>query len=150
MQARHASVLLALAACRPLEFAEFPPECDPSVETCPPGSGPTTTVSATTGDDGDGIQTVTSATASTTTTTSAGSGSDGETGTAPQEAPAILSVSLTPSSLKFAGSIDVEVVADHADGVRLEYPGAEVELEEGLEGHFHGQIDVHTGLSNGT
>jgi hypothetical protein len=151
MQARHASVLLALAACRPLEFAEFPPECDPSVETCPPGSGSTTTGSATTGDGGDGVQTVTSATTSTaTTTTSAGSGSDGETGPAPQEAPAIRSVSLTPNPLKFAGSIDVEVVTDNADGVRLEYPGAEVELEEGLEGHFHGQIDVHTGLSNGT
>lgn len=149
MQARHTSVLLALAACRPLEFAEFPPECDPSVETCPPGSGSTTTVSATTGDGGDGIQTVTSATTSTTTTTSAGSGSDGETGPVP-EAPAIRSVSLAPNPLKFAGAIDVEVVADNADGVRLEYLGAEVELEEGLEGHFHGQIAAHTGLSNGT
>ena len=150
MQARHASVLLALAACRPLEFAEFPPECDPSVETCPPGSGSTTTGSATSGDGGDGVQTVTSATTSTTTTTSVGSGTDGETGPAPKEPPALISVSLTPNPLKFAGSIDVEVVADNADGVRLEYPGAEIELEEGLEGHFHGQIDVHTGLSNGT
>ena len=152
MQARHASVLLALAACRPLEFAEFPPECDPSVETCPPGSGSTTTGSPTTGDGGDGIQTVTSATtttATTTTTTSTSSGPDGNTGPAPLQDPEIRSVSLMPDLLKLAGSIDVDVVADNADGVRLVYPGIEVELEEGPAGQFHGQIYAYTGLTNG-
>ena len=152
MQARHASIFLALAACRPLEFAEFPPECDPAIETCPPGAGSTMADTTTGDDDGSGVQTVTGATSAATTTTAASAGSDSnsETGLVPEDAPAIRSVSLTPNPLEFAGAIDVEVVTDNTASVRLQYPGGDVELEEGPAGHFHGQIGASTGLANGT
>ena len=152
MRVRHDSLVFVLAACQPFEFAEFPPVCDPAIETCPPGAGSTTTTNATTGEDvSDGVQTVTTATTTTATTTSAGATSTdpdpgGSTGVTPLD-PAIESVSLTPDLLKFAGSIEVDVVATDAEGVRLQYPGAEVELEEGPDGHFHGQIDALTGLT---
>ena len=147
MRVRHVSLVFVLAACQPFEFAEFPPVCDPAIETCPPGAGSTTT-NATGEEVSDGIQTVTTAT--TATTTSAGATSTdpnpgGDTEVAPPD-PAIESVSLTPDLLKFAGSIEIDVVATDAEGVQLQYPGATVELEKGPDDHFHGQIDVPTGL----
>jgi len=147
MQARHLSLALVLAGCR-LELAEFPPVCDPQVETCPPGSGSTSGASTDTVPQ-DGVQTVTSAT---TQTASSGSGDEDSNGTSTGEpaAPAIVDVKLTPDPIKFAGSIAVDVVAEHAEGVRLAYPGGLVELMPEGDGHFHGPLVVHSGLSNGT
>ena len=148
MQARHLSLALVLAGCR-LDLAEFPPVCDPQVETCPPGSGSTS--GASTGDDAapQDVQTVTSAT---TQTTASGSGDEGNSGTTTGEpaAPTIVDVKLTPDPIKFAGSIEVDVVAEHAEGVRLAYPDGLVELMPDGDGHFHGPLAVHSGLSNGT
>lgn len=151
MRSRAFLAVLGLAACFP-ELAEAPPVCDPAIQTCPPGSGST---GDTTGDaDASGpIATVTGP--SGTTSAGSGSNSDGETSTgetstgAPAD-PAIHSVELAPDPLKFAGAIEVDVVAAHAEGVRLAYSGVLVELAPDKDGHFLGEIVHDSGLSNGT
>ena len=149
MQVRHGFLALALAACQPFELHDFPPVCDPAVETCPPDAG-STAATTTIGDDiPDGVQTVTTATTTSAGATTSDPDPGGDTEIEPPE-PAIESVSLQPDPLKFAGSIDVDVVATDAEGVRLQYPGAEVELEKGPNGHFRGRISASTGLTNGT
>jgi hypothetical protein len=151
MQTRPFLAVLGLAACFP-DLAEFPPVCDPEIQTCPPGAG--STGGTTAGDDAnpsDPIATVTGATG-TSEATSAGSGSDGESDASTGEpaVPAIESVVLAPDPLKFAGAIEVDVLAAEAEGVRLTYPGVLVELTPDKDGHFRGQIVHDSGLSNGT
>ncbi|MCY0994808.1 hypothetical protein OV203_47215 [Nannocystis sp. ILAH1] len=93
------------------------------------------------------VQTVTSAgEVTTTTTTTAAPSTTGE-----PVVPAVLSVMFTPDPLEQVGSIDVEVVAEDADHVRMDRPGFEsVELTKGPDEHFHGAIEILSGLSNGT
>ncbi|MCY1072041.1 hypothetical protein OV090_45270 [Nannocystis sp. RBIL2] len=65
--------------------------------------------------------------------------------------PAVLSVMFTPDPLEQVGIINVEVVAENADQVRMDRPGFEsVELSKGPDEHFHGAIEILSGLSNGT
>lgn len=93
-----------------------------------------------------GIQTVTSdgEGTPTTSTTAAPSTTDDPV------MPAVMSVMFTPDPLEQVGIIDVDVVAD-ADQVRMDRPGfASVELSKGPDDHFHGTIEVLSGLSNGT
>lgn len=93
------------------------------------------------------VQTVTSAgEVTTTTTTTAASSTTGD-----PVAPAVLSVMFTPDPLEQVGIIDVDVVAEDADHVRMDRPGFEsVELTKGPDEHFHGAIEILSGLSNGT
>jgi hypothetical protein len=93
-----------------------------------------------------GIQTVTSEGEGTPTTTTTAEAST----TGDPAVPAVMSVMFTPDPLEQVGIIDVDVVAD-ADHVRMDRPGfASVELSKGPDEHFHGAIEVLSGLSNGT
>jgi hypothetical protein len=104
---------------------------------------------ASTGDDPlltGGIQTVTSDGEGTPTTSTTVAPST----TGDPVVPAVLSVVFTPDPLEQVGLIDVDVVAD-ADHVRMDRPGfASVELSKGPDEHFHGAIEIWSGLSNGT
>ncbi|PCC69301.1 hypothetical protein SAMN02745121_08770 [Nannocystis exedens] len=93
------------------------------------------------------VQTVTSAGEVTTTTTTTAAPST----TGDPVVPSVLSVMFTPEPLEQVGIIDVEVVAEDADHVRMDRPGFEsVELTKGPDVHFHGAIEILSGLSNGT
>jgi hypothetical protein len=93
-----------------------------------------------------GIQTVTSdGEATPTTSTTAEASTTGD-----PVVPAVMSVMFTPDPLEQVGIIDVEVVAD-ADHVSMDRPGfASVELSKGPDEHFHGAIEILSGLTNGT
>lgn len=153
MDRRSVITVLALAACN-FEIAELPPVCDPDVAVCPPGAS--TGVASTTGDDGwitGEVQTVTGGVDATSATagTSTSAGEPDETTAAPA-VPSVVSVTFDPDPLEFAGSIQVDVLADHAQGVRMLRPNSPpVELAKGPGGHFHGDLaQIHSGLSNGT
>ncbi|MBZ5708215.1 hypothetical protein [Nannocystis pusilla] len=93
-----------------------------------------------------GIQTVTSDGEGTPTTST----SEAPSTTGDPVVPAVMSVVFTPDPLEQVGIIDVDVVAD-ADHVRMDRPGfASVELSKGPDDHFHGAIEILSGLSNGT
>lgn len=93
------------------------------------------------------VQTVTSAgEVTSTSTTTAAPGTTGE-----PAVPAVVSVMFTPDPLEQVGIIEVEVVAEDADHVRMDRPGFEsVELSKGPDERFHGAIEILSGLSNGT
>ena len=135
-----------LGACSASNFEGFDPSCDPAKGPCPPGEGSSSTGAADepappTG----GIQTVTGGDPTTGGTT----GTTGSTGGAPAE-PAIVTVELAPDPLELVGAIVVDVVAEHADGVRMQLEGAEpTELAPAKDGHFTGAIEVLSGLANG-
>lgn len=140
-----------LAACSVPGWPEFPPYCDPKVETCPPGQDGSSTTGATLGaphEASGGIQTVTGASDATTTNEP---NPPAETSAVDPSEPAIDTALLTPDPLDFAGRIAVEVTAIHATGVRMERIGApSVDLKQAPGGSFIGEIEVLTGLSNGT
>ncbi|HPG76192.1 MAG TPA: hypothetical protein PLU61_08410 [Rhodoglobus sp.] len=132
-----------LMACPP--FPEQDTCGDGCMSTSLPGTSgpllPTTSVG-----DG-GFQTVTGAEESTSTS---GPGPGGTTGEEWAEPPEIVKVELTPNPILMNGSIDVEVSAQHADGVLMVLEGGvEIQLESGQPGQFEGHFDVITGLDNG-
>jgi hypothetical protein len=64
--------------------------------------------------------------------------------------PAIVSVELTPATIKFNGPIAISIAASDADGVRMKLDDGEVtELDELGPGEFGGEILALTGLDNG-
>ena len=117
-------------------------------DLCTTSSGST---SATTGEPSPptgGIATVTSngEASSSSTTTAPVSTSTGE-----PVVPAVLSVMFTPDPLTQVGFIEVDVAAQGANHVWMDRPGfPSVELSEGQGGHFHGAIEILSGMSNGT
>ncbi len=80
-------------------------------------------------------------------------GSTGESTTRPVEPalpPKILDATLTPSFIEVEGPIAAHVLAEQANGVRMQIDGGDpIELEEVAPGEFAGDVGVFTALSNG-
>ena len=121
-------------------FTSFEPEGGSTTGTPPTPDDPPTT--------GNGIQTVTGADPG----TSSGDGSTGldeTTGEPLPPPPAILGHTLSPNPLTELGTIAVTIVAEHAEGVRMQVDGGDpVELTPAPEG-FTGGIPIYSGLSTG-
>lgn len=67
-----------------------------------------------------------------------------------QEPPAITKFELDPPSIELAGAIDVKVLAEVAEGVRLTLEnGDTIDLAEAEPGKFVGELPVTTGYDNG-
>lgn len=65
--------------------------------------------------------------------------------------PSILEVSFTPDPLTSPGKISIDVATEFATSVTLQLAGAEpAQLKPGLQRHFVGELEIHSGLSNGT
>lgn len=77
-------------------------------------------------------------------------GTDSTTDAAPLGPPKIVEVFLNPNPITANGVIDVLVLADDADGVRMELDdGEKIELQPAGPGKFDGEIEVLSGLLNG-
>lgn len=146
------SATIRLLPSLPLLLACTPPW--PALEGCPDTAGCMTEAASTGGSSNpttnasDAIQTVTGDGSDTSSTS--GSTTDDTTTFEPVEPPAIVTVELDPTPIKFNGPIAVTVTAEHAEGVRMLLDtGDEVELETSEPGVFGGEIVVYTGLLNG-
>jgi len=148
------ALVLGALSCAP--WPEFP-ESDCDGEPCGDGSstGDPPTASITITDPWGGSRDSEGGTDSGTgTSTDSDSDSDTESSTtegADEEPPAILDLTLTPSTITKNGVITVDVSASQSDGVRLRLDDGSVhELVQTEPGHFSGPFSVLTGLANGT
>lgn len=126
----------------------------PALEGCPDTAGCMTEATSTghppnpTTNASDAIHTVTGDGSDTGSTS--GSTTDDATSAEPVEPPAIVTVELNPTPIKFNGPIAVTVTTEHAEGVRMLLDtGDELELETIEPGVFGGEIAVYTGQING-
>jgi hypothetical protein len=106
------------------------------------GDGPPTTSA--------GVQTMTGASADAgSTLPDAETGAESTTGQ-PAEPPEIVTVAVIPKFIDKNGLIEVAIMAEHADGVRMAIDtGEPIELTPIGPGELGGQIPAFTGLDNG-
>lgn len=129
----------------------FPPplqDCTDTGCTAPMTGTSSDPTVPTTGASVDPVQTVTGDDESSSTT----GGSSSSTTAEPPEVqqPLIVDVVLDPNPIKKNGLIEVDVEAEHAEGVRMQLKDGEViELAPVGQGSFEGHIPAFTGLANG-